>query len=210
MAESVRDWGRDCWCDTGCDNTCGKRFNQQHGTLPPGYDHKYVYSELGYNLKATDLQAAVGAVQLRRLDEFVQRRAHNHARLRDGLSDLQDVLILPEASPKASPSWFGFTICLREDAPISRNDLRHTLEARGIATRQLFAGNLLRQPAYQNVEHRVAGPLTVTNQITEHAFWIGCYPGLTDPHIDHTIDQVREALSPRVQSAPAAADLASS
>ncbi len=210
VAESVRDWGRDCWCDTGCDNTCGKRFNQQHGTLPPGYDHKYVYSELGYNLKATDLQAAVGAVQLRRLDEFVQRRAHNHARLRDGLSDLQDVLILPEASPKASPSWFGFTICLREDAPISRNDLRHTLEARGIATRQLFAGNLLRQPAYQNVEHRVAGPLTVTNQITEHAFWIGCYPGLTDPHIDHTIDQVREALSPRVQSAPAAADLASS
>ena len=125
VAESLRDWGRDCWCDTGCDNTCGKRFSQQHGTLPPGYDHKYVYSEVGYNLKATDLQAAIGAVQLGRLDEFVARRAHNHARLREGLAGLQDVLVLPEAAPAARPSWFGFAICLREDAPISRNELRH-------------------------------------------------------------------------------------
>jgi CDP-6-deoxy-D-xylo-4-hexulose-3-dehydrase len=197
VAESIRDWGRDCWCDTGCDNTCGKRFTQQHGTLPPGYDHKYVYSEIGYNLKATDLQAAVGAVQLGRLDEFVQRRAHNHARLRNGLDDLQDVLILPDAAPGTSPSWFGFAICLREDAPVSRNELRRKLEARGIATRQLFAGNLLRQPAYQDVEHRVAGPLTVTNQVTEGAFWIGCYPGLTDAHIDHVIETIRDVLGLR-------------
>jgi CDP-6-deoxy-D-xylo-4-hexulose-3-dehydrase len=197
VAESIRDWGRDCWCDTGCDNTCGKRFTQQHGTLPPGYDHKYVYSEVGYNLKATDLQAAVGAVQLGRLSEFVQRRAHNHARLRAGLADLQEVLVLPEAAPGASPSWFGFALCLREDAPVTRNELRHQLEARGIATRQLFAGNLLRQPAYQDVEHRIAGPLTVTNAVTERAFWIGCYPGLTDAHIDYAIDCLHGALQAR-------------
>jgi CDP-6-deoxy-D-xylo-4-hexulose-3-dehydrase len=196
-AESIRDWGRDCWCDTGCDNTCGKRFAQQHGTLPPGYDHKYVYSEIGYNLKATDLQAAVGAVQLGRLDEFVRRRGRNHARLRDGLADLQDVLILPEAATAASPSWFGFALCLREDAPTSRNELRRQLEERGIATRQLFAGNLLRQPAYQNVEHRVAGPLKVTNEVTERAFWIGCYPGLTDAHIDYAIDTIHDLLALR-------------
>jgi CDP-6-deoxy-D-xylo-4-hexulose-3-dehydrase len=206
VAESLRDWGRDCWCDTGCDNTCGKRFSQQHGTLPPGYDHKYVYSEVGYNLKATDLQAAIGAVQLGRLDEFVARRAHNHARLKEGLADLHDTLVLPEAAPGARPSWFGFALCLREDAPISRNDLRQSLEARGIATRQLFAGNLLRQPAYQHVEHRVVGPLTVTNAVTERAFWIGCYPGLTDAHIDYVIDCFHKALAPQPRRgvAPAA------
>jgi CDP-4-dehydro-6-deoxyglucose reductase, E1 len=203
LAESIRDWGRDCWCDTGCDNTCGKRFSQQHGTLPPGYDHKYVYSQLGYNLKATDLQAAIGAVQLKRLDGFVERRAHNHARLRDGLGDLESMLVLPQATPGASPSWFGFAICVRDDAPLSRNELRHVLEARGIATRQLFAGNLLRQPAYQNVEHRVAGPLTVTNEVTERAFWIGCYPGLGDDHIDYVVDTLHDALGRRRQPRPA-------
>jgi CDP-4-dehydro-6-deoxyglucose reductase, E1 len=196
VAESVRDWGRDCWCDTGCDNTCGKRFSQQHGTLPPGYDHKYVYSNLGYNLKATDLQAAVGNIQLGRLDAFVERRAHNHARLAAGLADLEPILVLPEATPGSAPSWFGFAICVREEAPVSRNELRLRLESRGIATRQLFAGNLLRQPAYQDVEHRVAGPLAVTNAITERAFWIGCYPGLTDGHIDYVIDVLHEAVSP--------------
>jgi len=196
-SESIRDWGRDCWCDTGCDNTCGKRFSQQHATLPPGYDHKYVYSELGYNLKATDLQAAVGRVQLTRLDDFVARRAHNHARLSEGLADLQDVLVLPEATSGAAPSWFGFSICVRDDAPHSRDELRRQLEDHGIATRQLFGGNLLRQPAYQDVEHRVVGPLTVTNQITEQALWIGCYPGLTDAHIDHAITVLHSALAPR-------------
>jgi CDP-6-deoxy-D-xylo-4-hexulose-3-dehydrase len=196
VSESVRDWGRDCWCDTGCDNTCGKRFSQQHGTLPPGYDHKYVYSHLGYNLKATDLQAAIGNAQLQRLDDFVARRAHNHARLREGLAGLEDMVVLPEATPDASPSWFGFALCLREGAPCSRNELRLLLEQRGIATRQLFAGNLLRQPAYQNVEHRIAGPLTVTNEVTERAFWIGCYPGLTDDHIDYVLETLNDALAP--------------
>jgi len=196
IAESLRDWGRDCWCDTGCDNTCGKRFAQQHGTLPPGYDHKYVYSELGYNLKATDLQAAIGTVQLDRLDGFVARRARNHARLHAGLADLSDVVVLPEATPGSSPSWFGFALCLRPGAPVSRASLLATLNSRGIATRQLFGGNLLRQPAYQSVEHRVVGPLTVTNDVTENAFWIGCYPGLTDAHIDYTVDVLRDALAP--------------
>lgn len=196
-AESIRDWGRDCWCDTGCDNTCGKRFSQQHGTLPPGYDHKYVYSQLGYNLKATDLQAAIGTVQLERLDGFVAARARNHARLSAGLADLADVLVLPEATPGSSPSWFGFAVCLREDAPVTRDELRGVLEANGIATRQLFAGNLLRQPAYQDVEHRVVGPLTVTNAVTERSFWVGCYPGLGDAHIDHTVSVLRGALAPR-------------
>jgi CDP-4-dehydro-6-deoxyglucose reductase, E1 len=204
-AESVRDWGRDCWCDTGCDNTCGKRFAQQHGTLPPGYDHKYVYSELGYNLKATDLQAAIGAVQLERLDDFVARRAHNHSRLSEGLADLQDLIILPQATPGAQPSWFGFAVTVREDAPLSRNELREVLESRGVATRQLFAGNLLRQPAYQNVEHRVVGPLTATNAVTERSFWVGCYPGLTDAHIDYVVDVFHHALrAPRAALTAAA------
>jgi CDP-6-deoxy-D-xylo-4-hexulose-3-dehydrase len=200
--ESIRDWGRDCWCDTGCDNTCGKRFSQQHGSLPPGYDHKYVYSELGYNLKATDLQAAIGRVQLTRLDEFVARRARNHARLTEGLDDLRDQLILPEATAGATPSWFGFAITVRPETTLGRDELRHRLEAAGIATRQLFAGNLLRQPAYRDVAHRVPGPLTVTNQVTENTFWIGCYPGLTDAHIDYTIDVVRAALDRPQASQP--------
>ncbi|HZU40284.1 MAG TPA: lipopolysaccharide biosynthesis protein RfbH [Solirubrobacteraceae bacterium] len=196
ISESLRDWGRDCWCDTGCDNTCGKRFAQQHGTLPPGYDHKYVYSELGYNLKATDLQAAIGNVQLARLDDFVARRAHNHARLSQGLADLVDLLVLPEATPGAAPSWFGFALTVRDQAPVSAFELRHALEARGVATRQLFAGNVLRQPAYQRVEHRVAGPLAATNAVTERAFWIGCYPGLSDAHIDYAIAVLHDALRP--------------
>ncbi len=202
VSESLRDWGRDCWCDTGCDNTCGKRFTQQHGTLPPGYDHKYVYSELGYNLKATDLQAAIGTVQLERLDGFVARRAHNHARLYEGLADLQDVLVLPEATPGATPSWFGFAITVRPGAPCSAAELRHRLEQGGVATRQLFGGNLLRQPAYQEIAHRVAGPLTVTNAVTERSFWIGCFPGLTDAHIDYVIDLV-QAIVRSPQQAPA-------
>jgi CDP-4-dehydro-6-deoxyglucose reductase, E1 len=205
VSESIRDWGRDCWCDTGCDNTCGKRFSQQHGTLPPGYDHKYVYSHLGYNLKATDLQAAIGNVQLSRLDAFVARRGHNHAKLREELADLQGTLVLPEATVGADPSWFGFAICVREDAPWTRNELRQRLESRGIATRQLFAGNLLRQPAYQQVEHRVAGPLRVTNAVTERAFWIGCYPGLTDEHLDHVIRVLHDSVChPGPNSAPRA------
>jgi CDP-6-deoxy-D-xylo-4-hexulose-3-dehydrase len=186
VVESIRDWGRDCWCDPGCDNTCGKRFNQQHGTLPHGYDHKYVYSHLGYNLKATDMQAAVGAAQLDRLPEFVATRAANHAYLSEALGDLAEYLVMPEATPNSQPSWFGFAMTVRPDAPYDRVDLVRHLEANGIATRQLFAGNLLRQPAYQDVRHRVVGSLDVTDLVATNTFWIGCWPGLTEAHLEHT------------------------
>jgi len=185
IAESIRDWGRDCWCASGCDNTCGKRFGQQHGTLPFGYDHKYVYSGLGYNLKATDLQAAIGAKQLERLDGFVAKRRSNHAFLREALAGMEDVFVLPEATAAAEPSWFGFAITVRPDAPFSRTDLTRHLDARGVATRPVFAGNLLRQPAYQDVAHRVVGSLEVTDMIAERTFWIGCYPGLDEAHLEY-------------------------
>jgi CDP-4-dehydro-6-deoxyglucose reductase, E1 len=191
IVEIVRDWGRDCWCDPGCDNTCGKRFSQQFGSLPEGYDHKYVYSHLGYNLKATDMQAAVGLAQLERLDGFVAKRRENHARLRAALADMQDVLILPEATPGSDPSWFGFAITVRPDAPFGRAEVVDHLESNGIATRLLFAGNLLRQPAYQDVEHRVVGSLETTDLIAERTFWVGCYPGLDAAHLDHIAEQLQ-------------------
>ena len=190
--ETIRDWGRDCWCDPGCDNTCGKRFNQQFGTLPHGYDHKYVYSHLGYNLKATDMQAAVGAAQLDRLPDFVAARARNHAYLTEGLADLSDTLVLPEATQGAEPSWFGFAITVRPEARYARTDLVRHLEANGIATRQLFAGNLLRQPAYEDVDHRVVGSLDVTDMVAERSFWIGCWPGLGEAHLEHVAGTLRE------------------
>jgi len=191
IVESFRDWGRDCWCDPGCDNTCGKRFNQQFGTLPQGYDHKYVYSHLGYNLKATDMQAALGAAQLDRLPEFVARRAANHAYLSEAFADLGDTLVLPEATPGSQPSWFGFAITVRPDAPYGKRSVVNDLEANGIATRQLFAGNLLRQPAYQGVKHRVVGSLDVTDLVATNTFWIGCWPGLTEAHLEHTVNTLR-------------------
>jgi CDP-6-deoxy-D-xylo-4-hexulose-3-dehydrase len=190
--ETIRDWGRDCWCDPGCDNTCGKRFNQQFGTLPHGYDHKYVYSHLGYNLKATDMQAAVGAAQLDRLPDFVAARARNHAYISEALADLGDTLVLPEATPGAAPSWFGFAMTVRPEARYGRGDLVRHLEANGIATRQLFAGNLLRQPAYQDVRHRVVGSLEVTDMVAERTFWIGCWPGLGEAHLEHVADRLRQ------------------
>lgn len=183
--ETFRDWGRDCWCSPGCDNTCGKRFTQQHGSLPANYDHKYVYSHLGYNLKATDMQAAVGTAQLARLDAFVSRRRNNHAYLRSALAHLEDVLVLPEPTPGSEPSWFGFAVTVRPDAPYGRTELVRHLEAGGVATRQLFGGNLLRQPAYKDVRHRLAGPLDVTDMIAERTFWIGCYPGLDETHLEY-------------------------
>jgi CDP-4-dehydro-6-deoxyglucose reductase, E1 len=189
--ESFRDWGRDCWCDPGCDNTCGKRFNQQFGTLPHGYDHKYVYSHLGYNLKATDMQAAVGLAQLARVDDFVAARRRNHAYLHAALADMQDLLILPEATPSSEPSWFGFAVTVRPDAPFERSALVAHLEAAGIATRMLFAGNLLRQPAYQDIEHRVVGSLKTTDIIAERTFWIGCYPGLEEAHLAYAAAELR-------------------
>jgi CDP-6-deoxy-D-xylo-4-hexulose-3-dehydrase len=191
IVEIVRDWGRDCWCDPGCDNTCGKRFDQRFGTLPDGYDHKYVYSHLGYNLKATDMQAAVGMAQLARLDDFVAARRANHAYLRQAVATLEDVLVLPEATPNSDPSWFGFAITVRPDAPFGRAALVDHLESAGIATRLLFAGNLLRQPAYADVEHRVVGSLETTDLVASNTFWIGCYPGLTEAHLDYVVEQLQ-------------------
>jgi len=188
VVESFRDWGRDCWCETGCDNTCGKRFDWQLGELPYGYDHKYTYSHIGYNLKLTDMQAAVGVAQLGKLDGFVDARRRNFAALHAGLGDLSEFLILPEATPGSDPSWFGFPIAVRPEAPFSRNEAIRFLEERKIATRLLFGGNLTRQPAYRDVAYRVAGPLTNTDFVMERVFWIGVYPGITPAMVNYTID----------------------
>jgi CDP-6-deoxy-D-xylo-4-hexulose-3-dehydrase len=192
IVESFRDWGRDCWCEPGCADTCGQRFTQQFGTLPYGYDHKFVYSHLGYNLKATDMQAAIGTVQLSRVDDFVARRRRNHAQLLESLRPHQEYLILPEESPQAVASWFGFAITVREDAPYTKHDLVTHLDRNGIDSRQLMAGNLLRQPAYVGVTHRVAGGLEVTDRIADGSFWIGCYPGIEPAHIDHVAASFEE------------------
>ena len=190
LVESFRDWGRDCWCEPGCADTCGKRFTQQFGTLPYGYDHKFVYSHVGYNLKATDMQAAIGTVQLSRLDDFVARRRRNHAALREALAAHESFLILPEEAPEAHTSWFGFAITVRHDAPYTKHDLVTHLDRNGIDSRQLMAGNLLRQPAYAGVEHRVAGSLEATDAIADGGFWIGCYPGIEQAHVDHVASVV--------------------
>ena len=194
IIESYRDWGRDCWCPPGHDNTCGKRFDWQLGELPKGYDHKYVYSHIGYNLKATDMQAAVGVAQLNKLPAFIEARRRNWSRLRAGLADLQDRLILPEATAHSEPSWFGFALTLRPGFPIERSTVINHLEARRVATRLLFGGNLLRQPAYLGVPHRVVGDLPNADIITERTFWVGVYPGLTDVHVDYMVDVIREAI----------------
>jgi CDP-4-dehydro-6-deoxyglucose reductase, E1 len=189
IATSLRDWGRDCWCASGVDNTCGKRFNWQLGELPTGYDHKYIYSHLGYNLKPLDLQAAIGREQLRKLDDFIGARRKNHARLVKLLRQFEEFLILPEATPDTEPSWFGLLLTVRDGSPFSRLEIVRWLEARRIQTRQLFAGNLVRQPAFQNVPHRVVGPLTNTDRIMNNAFFIGVYPGLTDTMLSY-VEQV--------------------
>ena len=187
IVRSYRDWGRDCYCSGGENNTCGKRFSQQFGTLPYGYDHKYVYSHIGYNLKITDMQAAVGCAQLRKLPSFIAARQRNHAQLAAGLARYADQLILPSAPPRSEPSWFGYVITLSPEANLSRAHIVGELEAARIETRNLFCGNLLRHPAYQDIAHRVVGPLTNTDLITTHTFFIGVYPGLTAPMIDHVL-----------------------
>lgn len=184
IAESFRDWGRDCWCPSGKDDTCGKRFGWRLGSLPEGYDHKYIYSHLGYNLKPLDVQAAIGRQQLRKLDAFVAARRANHARLAAALAAHEEFLVLPRATPHSDPSWFGLLLTVREGAPFTRREIVAHLEAHGIQTRQLFGGNLLRQPAFQNVTHRVVGDLANTDRIMNDAFFVGVYPGLTDPMID--------------------------
>lgn len=191
IMESFRDWGRDCYCDPGKDNSCNKRYGWRLGDLPKGYDHKYVYSHLGYNLKITDMQAAVGVAQLERLDEFIAARRRNFARLRDGLASLENVFILPEATPETEPSWFGFPITLRKDAPLSRHALLLELQARNIGTRLLFGGNLVRQPYMKGRDYRIAGPLTNADIVVDRTFWIGVYPGLGEAEIDFVIETLR-------------------
>ena len=192
LVESFRDWGRDCWCDPGKENTCGKRFDWQLGELPRGFDHKYIYSHIGYNLKATDMQAAVGVAQLQKLPGFVAARRHNFRLLYDGLKDLEAFLVLPEATPNSEPSWFGFPIAVRPDAPFSREELVRHLEAKRIATRLLFGGNLLRQPAYLDVEMRKIGDLPNSDFVMQHVFWVGVYPGLTEEMLAFVVSTYRE------------------
>jgi CDP-6-deoxy-D-xylo-4-hexulose-3-dehydrase len=194
IIESFRDWGRDCWCEPGMDNTCGKRFDWQLGELPHGYDHKYTYSHIGYNLKLTDMQAAVGVAQLRKLPHFIERRRENFAALRALLEPLSEFLILPEATPAAEPSWFGFPITVRESSPVSRDELVQHLESRKIATRLLFGGNLLRQPAYLDVEHRKVGEMRVADQIMYNTFWVGVFPGLSTEMLAFVAQTIRKAL----------------
>ncbi len=184
---SFRDWGRDCWCGPGCDNTCGKRFGWQLGTLPYGYDHKYIYSHVGYNLKVTDMQAAVGVEQLRKLPGFIEARKRNWRTLHEALTPYADYFILPKATDGSDPSWFGFVLTVRENAPFSRNDIVAYLERRKIATRSLFAGNILRHPAYQGIEHRICTTLENTDYIMNNTFWIGVYPGLDEVRMGYIL-----------------------
>jgi CDP-6-deoxy-D-xylo-4-hexulose-3-dehydrase len=190
LIESFRDWGRDCWCHTGKDNTCGKRFDWQLGSLPCGYDHKYTYSHIGYNLKATDMQAALGASQIEKLPHFIERRRANFRYLHAALKALDEFLILPEATPGSDPSWFGFPIGVRQNAPFTRQQLIAALEAKKIGTRLMFAGNLLRQPAYQDSEYRVLGELPNTEFVMNNVFWIGVYPGLTTEMLDYVAETI--------------------
>ncbi len=188
LARSFRDWGRDCYCQGGENNTCGRRFAQQLGALPYGYDHKYVYSHIGYNLKVTDIQAAIGCAQLDRLDDFVRARRQNHAFLAQALARYEDRLVLARATPHCEPSWFAFAMSVREGAGFTRNDLVGFLEANKIETRSLFSGNLLRHPAFMNIAHRVVGGLAHTERITESAFFVGVYPGLKEEHLQYVAD----------------------
>jgi len=195
IAKSFRDWGRDCWCEPGCDNTCGKRFGWQLGDLPSGYDHKYTYSHIGYNLKLTDMQAAVGVAQLEKLDGFVEARRHNFRALREGLAGVEEFFVLPEATTGAEPSWFGFPIAVRPDAPFSRNQVTRYLEDRKIATRLLFGGNLARQPAYRESHFRVVGSLSQTDAVMNQVFWIGLYPGIGPVALEYMVETLRGAAT---------------
>lgn len=194
VIESMRDWGRDCWCAPGQDNTCGKRFSRKLGNLPHGYDHKYTYSHCGYNLKITDMQAAVGLAQLDRLDGFIAARQRNFDLLTEVLTPLEDVLILPKPTPNSTPSWFGFPITLRPEAPVTRDELTQYLDANKIGTRLLFGGNLIRQPYMRNRNYRVVGDLANGDLITNNTFWVGLYPGLGADHIGFMADHIRAGL----------------
>ncbi len=197
LVESFRDWGRDCWCPSGRDNTCGNRFGQQFGELPAGYDHKYVYSHFGYNLKVTDMQAAIGCAQLEKLPGFIAARKKNWQILRDGLADLEDRFILPEPTEKSDPSWFGFLLTVRRDAGLSRDRIVAHLERNGIQTRMLFAGNLVKHPCFDEMRrekrgYRVVGELTTTDRIMNDTFWVGVYPGMTVEMLEYMVEQISD------------------
>ena len=191
IIESFRDWGRDCYCQPGCDNTCNNRFSRQLGELPEGYDHKYIYSHIGYNLKITDMQAACGLAQLERLDEFVETRRKNFYYLTEKLSDITDNLLLPEATENSSPSWFGYPVMIRKNSKISRVDFLKFLDNYKIGTRLMFAGNLIRQPYFKNVNYRVVGNLKNTDLVVDRLFWVGIYPGLSREKIAYIADRFR-------------------
>jgi CDP-6-deoxy-D-xylo-4-hexulose-3-dehydrase len=199
VAESIRDWGRDCWCPPGKDNTCQKRYNWSLGALPKGYDHKYTYSHIGYNLKVSDMQAAIGVSQLKKLPAFISKRKENFIYLKGKLAQYERELLLPRATPGSDPSWFGFPITVKRESPVSRNELVKFLEANKIGTRLLFAGNLLKQPAYQNVNHRVVGSLENTDTIMNDTFWLGVYPELEKEHLDYVAQKVGEGLKGSTQ-----------
>lgn len=192
LIESFRDWGRDCWCAPGKDNTCGKRFDWQLGTLPHGYDHKYTYSHIGYNLKVSDMQAAAGVAQLEKLEDFIEVRKRNFAYLTEHLRPLSKTFLLPQATPGSEPSWFGYPMAVRPESGLERDEVIRFLNSRKIGTRLLFGGNLLRQPAYRDIEKRIIGDLPNSDFITKNVFWIGVYPGLTKPMLDYVVESLSE------------------
>lgn len=187
---SFRDWGRDCWCMPGKDNTCGKRFSWELGSLPGGYDHKFIFSHIGYNLKITDMQASVGVAQLDKLSDFISARKENHKAYFEALKPFEKFFILPKATPKSDPSWFGFMLNIRAGTPFTKKEIVLHLEEKKIATRQLFAGNILRQPAYTNIKHRIVGDLKNTDNVMNNGFWLGVYPGIDDARRNYVIDTI--------------------
>lgn len=190
-ALSFRDWGRDCYCETGCDNTCNKRYEWKLGDLPKGYDHKYIYSHIGFNLKVTDTQAAIGLSQLSKIDQFVAKRRENHKILYDLMKPLEDDFILPEKTPNSDPSWFGFMLTIRENKKIDRNKLVRHLEENKIGTRLFFGGNMIKQPAYKNIEKRIIGSLKNSDKAMNDSFWIGVWPGLEKNHLGYIVDKIK-------------------
>jgi len=194
ITESFRDWGRDCWCPPGKDNTCGERFCQKLGELPNGYDHKYTYSHIGFNLKVTDSQAAIGLSQLNKADLFVEKRRENHKIFYNKMKSLEDYFILPEPTPNSHPSWFGFMLTLRPDLKITRNQLVSKLEEYKIGTRLFFGGNLLKQPAYKNIKYRKIDNLANTDTIMDNSFWLGVWPGLNEIHYDYILENIKKII----------------
>jgi CDP-6-deoxy-D-xylo-4-hexulose-3-dehydrase len=197
IVASLKDWGRDCFCGPGQSGACGRRFAGQYGTLPDGYDHKYVYSHIGYNLKMTDIQAAIGVEQLKKLDGFCQARRDNFAEWTNGFKQYEDCFILPEATGGSDPAWFAFPITVRKNAGFTRTELTNYLNENLIETRNLFGGNLLRQPAYLNIEHRRIGDLANTDRVMNDTFFLGCYPGMEKEQIDHTMVIINQFLTSR-------------